>query len=208
MSSSEESDEALAAASQAGSITAFETLVRRYQPRILRFLENQLGNHEDARDITQQAFLQAYRSLARFKLGSPFAPWLFAIARYQGIDFLRHRGSRRDLDQRFAQEAESKDVPDPATLLDINERIEQRWQWVRQHLDQRSYQILWLHLQEEMEIRDIAEVMKLTRSHVKVLLFRARRTLRGQFESENVPTNTTSSVQVSKSIPHPNSPQR
>jgi len=185
MPTMEESDEALVAACLAGSAGAFETLVRRYQPRVLRFLESQLGNREDARDVTQRAFLQAYGSLARFKAGSRFSPWLFAIARHQGIDHLRHTGARRDLNRRLADNAEAATAIDPAAVLDAREGVEERWRWVRGHLDERSFQILWLQIQEEMETGDIARVMKLTRSHVKVLLFRARKTLRRHFDAES-----------------------
>lgn len=181
----DDSDETLVAASLEGSTAAFETLVRRYQPRVLRFLEHQLGNREDARDVTQRVFVHAYESLARFKPGACLAPWLFAIARFQGIDQLRHIGARRDLGKRFADHADATvAAPDPASLLDAREGIEQRWRWVRDHLDERSFQVLWLLIQEEMDTHDIARVMKLTRSHVKVLLFRARKSLRGRFDAE------------------------
>lgn len=203
----EENDETLVAASLAGSTGAFETLVRRYQPRVLRFLENQLGNHEDARDCTQRVFLHAYESLARFKPGLRFAPWLFAIARFQGIDQLRHTGARRDLTKRFTNHEDvSSSSPDPASLLDAREGIEQRWHWVRDHLDDRSFQILWLLIQEEMDTRDIARVMKLTRSHVKVLLFRARKTLRRQFDAETARAEHRTSIPIPTPDPDSRSP--
>jgi len=181
----EGSDEELAAQSRAGSTAAFEALVRRYQPRLLRFLEKQVGNREDARDITQRSFLQAYAGLARFKPGRPFAPWLFHIARCEGIDFLRHIRARRCLHERFGEESVHQSDSNPAARLDEEERVGERWRWIRTRLDARSFEILWLHIQEEMEIRDIASVVGLTGGHVKVLLFRSRSSLRRHFDSEN-----------------------
>jgi RNA polymerase sigma-70 factor, ECF subfamily len=178
-------DEDLVAKCQAGSSAAYETLVRRYQPRLLRFLEAQLGNREDARDITQRSFIQAHASLSRFKPGRRFAPWLFAIARSEGVDFLRHLGARRRLWERMEDEPEPSPVPDPASQLDERERVEERWCWIRARLDARSSEILWLQIQEEMNPGEISRVMGLTRSHVKVLLFRARSALRRHLELEN-----------------------
>jgi RNA polymerase sigma-70 factor, ECF subfamily len=178
-------DEDLVAKCQAGSTAAFEALVRRYQPRLLRFLEGQLGNREDARDITQRSFIQAHASLSRFKPGRRFAPWLFAIARSESIDFLRHVGARQRLSARLEDEPEPSPVSNPASQLDERERVEERWRWIRARLDARSSEILWLHIQEEMDPGGIARVTGLTRSHVKVLLFRARAALRRQLELEN-----------------------
>ena len=199
----EDSDEELVAQSRAGSTAAFEALVRRYQPRLLRFLEKQVGDREDARDITQRSLLQAYAGLARFKPGRPFAPWLFHIARCEGIDYLRHIRARRSLHERFSEEDARQPDSNPAARLDEEERVGERWRWIRSHLDARSFEILWLHIQEEMEIRDIARVVGLTSGHVKVLLFRSRSYLRRHFDSENTPLFTELTLPPDSQMPHP-----
>jgi RNA polymerase sigma-70 factor (ECF subfamily) len=172
-----ESDEGLLVRCQRGSLRAFELLVLRYQPRVLRFHEKQLGDREDAKDVTQRTFLQVHASLGRFKPGLRFAPWLFTIARRQGIDFLRQMGSRRRVHEQLLSEPEPVTGADPQTLLGQREEVDAIWRWIWKNLDQRSAELLWLRIQEELDLPEIAMVMKLTRSHVKVLLHRARRSL-------------------------------
>ena len=172
-----ESDEDLLARCQLGSLRAFELLLLRYQPRVLRFHEKQLGDREDAKDVTQRTFLQIHASLGRFKPGHRFAPWLFTIARRQGIDFLRQVGSRRRVHEQLLSEPEPGAGADPQTLLGQREEVDAIWRWIWRNLDQRSAEILWLRIQEELDLSEIATVMMLTHSHVKVLLHRARKSL-------------------------------
>lgn len=199
----EESDEDLVVYCQQGSHPAFATLVTRYQPRLLRFLEKQLGNRQDAEDVTQRTFLQAHGSLGRFKSGFRFAPWIFTIARRQGIDFLRQAGSRRKLQERLRAEPAPETDADPSQLLGQLEGVDELWRQIWHRLDSRSCEILWLRVQEEMELSEIAEVMKLTRSHVKVILHRARKSLLKTFGDtpSDSSTNPTSPSPQSISTP-------
>ncbi|MBI4775322.1 MAG: RNA polymerase sigma factor [Deltaproteobacteria bacterium] len=59
---------------------AFETLIRKYQKEIYYFVLRIVGNEEDAKDIAQMAFVNAFRSLGRFKRQSKFKTWLYKIA--------------------------------------------------------------------------------------------------------------------------------
>lgn len=172
----EPEDEELVSRSQQGDMDAFECLVRRYQPRIQRFMENQISNREDARDMTQQTFIKAYGSLSKFRNGLRFTPWIFTIARRQSIDFLRSLGaSKNDATRYEAQDIEIDE--DPSKLLSSAEHCRQIWSWVRSLVDQRSYHVLWLRVQEEMSIKEISQVMGMSRTHIKVLLHRTRKNL-------------------------------
>src|SRR5580692_2625739 len=83
------SDEELARQSQAGSLVAFEELVRRYERRIYGFIFQSCRRHADARELTQDAFVRAYQAIAQFDSRRAFAPWLFTIARRKCIDHFR-----------------------------------------------------------------------------------------------------------------------
>ena len=74
-----------------GDEQAFATLVRRYQRRLVGFLAQLVGDVELARDLTQEAFVRAWRALARFDPRYRFSTWLFRIAHNLGIDQLRRR---------------------------------------------------------------------------------------------------------------------
>lgn len=63
-----------------GETAAFDLLVRRYQETIFRLAQRMTRNAEDARDLTQEAFVQAYRSLGGFQGQSAFSTWLYRIA--------------------------------------------------------------------------------------------------------------------------------
>jgi len=173
----DESDEELVAQCQEGSTRAFETLLYRYQPRVLRFIERQIGDLVDARDVTQRTFLQVHDSLSRFRSGNRFSPWLFTIARRQGIDFLRQAGSRRRVHEQLVAEPSPDGEADPHKKLTQQEEVEAIWHWIRINLDERSAEILWLRIQENLDFSEIAKVTKLTKSNVKVLLHRARKSL-------------------------------
>lgn len=179
----EESDEELIALCLKGSPRAFESLLHRYQPRVLRFVEQQIGNLEDARDVTQRTFLQVHGSLSRFRPGSRFAPWLFTIARRQGIDFLRQAGSFKRAHNQLLEEPKTDETSNPQELLSQQESVDEIWSWIRANLDERSSEILWLRIQEALSLAEIAKVTKLSQSNVKILLHRARKSLIETFPS-------------------------
>lgn len=73
-------DDALVAASVDGRPGAFDCLVVRHERGVYRLCYRFAGNHEDAADLAQDAFLRAYRALGRFKRESSFGTWLYRIA--------------------------------------------------------------------------------------------------------------------------------
>ena len=88
--------------SREGEGEAFSTLVRKYQRRLFRMAYGMLGNTEDAEDVTQEAWIKAYRSLDGFREGSGFYTWLYRITYNLCIDFRRRewRGVPMEYDER------------------------------------------------------------------------------------------------------------
>src|SRR6202142_1222602 len=82
---------ALVAAAKGGDITAFETLVGRYERKIFRLAQNITQNKEDAEDVMQEAFLKSYQHLDRFQGDSRFYTWLVRIAVNEALMKLRKR---------------------------------------------------------------------------------------------------------------------
>jgi DNA-directed RNA polymerase specialized sigma24 family protein len=76
---------------QGGDRMAFEELIRRHDREILRLAFHMLGNREEAREVFQETFLKAYRSLNRFRFESSFYTWIYRIATNVGLDHLRKR---------------------------------------------------------------------------------------------------------------------
>src|SRR5438270_2431227 len=100
----EDSDERALIASARADPAAFGTLYERHVDRIYAYLRTRTRSPEDAADLTQHAFLQALRSLPRYRVRSlPFAAWLFRMARNAAINF--HRDRRATVAWEFLPEA-------------------------------------------------------------------------------------------------------
>ena len=195
------SDEQLARESQAGSLDAFEELVSRYEHRVYGFVLRTCSNGPDAREITQDTFVKAYEALAQYDAAKAFAPWLFTIARRKCID--RHRASPS------AEAAPIPDMPDlddPSELLARKEESGAVWENARRLLPEIQFQALWLRYAEEMNVQQIAQVLHKTRTHVKVLLFRARRRLIDELQEREIIGAPASSGVLHQGIAHGHAP--
>ena len=165
-------DEILAQEACQGALEAFDELVRRYQHRIYGFVLQSISNPADASEVTQDVFLRAFSALHQFHSGKVFSAWLFAIARNKTIDHLRSRTTVPD-----DPATEPDDNYDPSELLARQEDQSQIWGRARQLLPDLHFQCLWLRYVEDLDVAQIATVLGKTKTHVKVLLFRARRLL-------------------------------
>src|SRR4051812_32356741 len=92
-------DASLIAATLSGETAAFGQLVTRYQDRLYNSLVRVLNSSEDAADIVQDAFLQAYRKLGSFRGGSAFYTWLYRIAFNLAMSQMRRGHKEGSLDQ-------------------------------------------------------------------------------------------------------------
>jgi RNA polymerase sigma-70 factor (ECF subfamily) len=176
------SDEELARQSQAGSFGAFEELVFRYEGRIYGFVFNSCRNAADAREITQDAFVRAFQAIAQFDSRQAFASWLFTIARRKCID--RQRSAPPVSDELVPDQL---DPNDPAEALAQQEDRQGLWDLACRRLPLVQFQALWLRYVEDMPVAEIAVVLRRTKTHVKVLLFRARTALGRELKAAQVP---------------------
>ena len=80
-----------------GDLPAYDELIQIFQERIYATTYNMTSNHEDAHDLTQEAFIKAYRSLHTFKGKSSFYTWIYRIAVNRTINFLKKRNRRVNL---------------------------------------------------------------------------------------------------------------
>ena len=186
------SDVHLAVQAQHGDLAAFDALVHRHYGRIWQFLHACCGDPHTAADLTQETFLIAYRQLHRYDPQRPWLPWLYSVARNKWVDHLRRQSRRAST---VGQEAI---VHTPAA--DDSQRrelLEDLWHWASQHLTPQQFQVLWLRYVEDLSVAEIARALRLTQVHVKVLLFRARRTLARQW----LPAQETGRAEVPSPAP-------
>ena len=106
-----EPDPQTVARARAGDTDAFERLVRAHQADVYRLALHLVRDPETAEDVTQDAFLLAYRSLGRFRGQAKFSTWLYRIARNCAVDAIRGRERRRRLERQIPPETS---VPDPS----------------------------------------------------------------------------------------------
>jgi RNA polymerase sigma-70 factor (ECF subfamily) len=82
-----------------GDLAAFEELVRSHQADVYRLALHLVRDRPTAEDVTQEAFIHAFRSLGRFRGQSKFSTWLFRITRNCAVDAIRRRERQRRRDQ-------------------------------------------------------------------------------------------------------------
>ena len=165
-------DADLVRAAAGGDVPAFEKLVQRHHRRVFSFVLQMTRHREDAEDLTQQAFVKAFRHIRRADPARPIINWLFTIARRTALNHFR---SVRKWE--FVPADVVSDQPSPDRQLEQQERMENVWARARRVLSQREFEVLWLRFAEEMSTKETARITGLTQIHVKVLVHRARRQL-------------------------------
>lgn len=179
-----EDEPVLVAAAQAGDITAFETLVGRYERKILRLAQNITQNREDAEDVMQEAFLKAYEHLSGFQGNSRFYTWLVRIAVNQALMKLR---KRRPNVVSIDEEVNTGEDLIPREIEDWGPSPEDRYKQtelsdilseVIGDLDPSFRIVFQLRDIEELSTEETAEALGLSVPAVKSRLLRARLKLR------------------------------
>ncbi len=171
----EASDNHLIARTLAGETEAFSILVRRWERPIYSLTLRMLGRDEDARDACQEAFLAAFRNLAKFRGDAKFSSWMYRIALNACHTRLRSgNGISYSLDQED-EHGRRMDVADTKleSLPDQLQRNEQT-QIVRralQALPPEMRQVIVMKEYEEMTFAEIAEVLGIPTSTVKSRLY-------------------------------------
>jgi RNA polymerase sigma-70 factor (ECF subfamily) len=155
-----------------GSSAAAREIVRLHHRRIFSFLRQMTHQHQDAEDITQETFIKAFKSLHRFDTSRPLANWLFTIARRTALNHFRSSRPWVTIPEETPSES-----PSPAAQVEEHDQVDDLWAQARRRLPRREYDVLWLRFGENLSTEETAQVMGLTKVHVKILVFRARRRL-------------------------------
>jgi RNA polymerase sigma-70 factor (ECF subfamily) len=183
-----EDEPVLVAAAQAGDISAFETLVSRYERKIFRLAQNITQNREDAEDVMQEAFLKAYEHLAGFQGNSRFYTWLVRIAVNQALMKLR---KRRPNQVSIDEEVNTGEDLIPREIEDWGPSPEDRYKQTEMSdilsstiadLDPPFRIVFQLRDIEELSTEETAEALGLSVPAVKSRLLRARLKLRQKLD--------------------------
>ena len=166
-------DVALARQWQAGDAAAGSVLIDRHLARLRAFLATRCGNPVEADDLAQEIFLAICRSIGAYNEQLPFTGWLYGIARKKLADFWR----RNHLPESFYPQHEAIEYRSPADIHQQAESAADAWKEVFARLPEAQASALWLRVQEELSLEEIASTLEVSVANAKVLLFRARQTL-------------------------------
>lgn len=177
-------EQELVAAAQGGDPDAFAQLVEANQAKVYNLAYRMTGNPEDAADLTQEAFLNAWRGLARFGGQSAFSTWLYRLTSNACIDFLRRQSRREALSMTVeapGEESRQAELPDarwsPERELERREaRLALEAGLASLSPDHR--QVLLLREVEGLSYSEIAQCLSLEEGTVKSRIARARLALR------------------------------
>lgn len=184
---------------QAGDAEAFEKLMLAHEKAVFNLALRMTENREDAEDVSQEAFLKAYRSLSDFRGESKFSVWLYRIVSNVCLDFLR-RKRRRPSASLTVEDDEGEEVPwDVPDERYTPERLLERkltQEAVRKGLaalPENQRKILLLREIKGLSYEEIGEVLDLDPGTVKSRIFRARKRLCAFLEQDgNIPDSYTS----------------
>ncbi len=169
----------------AGHSAAFGQLVRKYQDRLYNTVVHVAGNAEDARDIVQDAFVQAFVKLDTFRGKSAFYTWLYRIAFNVAATHLRRKRSTVSVEQAReggGLEPMANDDNDPTARLEQKERQRQVREAIAQ-LDEEHRAVIVLREIDGCCYETIAEILELPVGTVRSRLHRARLQLREQLKA-------------------------
>jgi len=186
VSSTREYDLLLVAKAQAGDLDAFDSLTVKYRQRLLSVIYNMTSNREDAADLTQEAFLKAFRSIGRFKGKSSFFTWLYRIGVNVTLSHLQKNKSRRfysfeNLSEEVNQEtafevlASRSKTDRPTMLNELQEKLNE----ALQKLSNKHRTIVVLFEIEGLSHKQISEIMKCSEGTVRSRLHYAKQQLQG-----------------------------
>lgn len=174
--------------SKGGDLEAFEQLVMMYQKQIYNLGYRMMGNEEDASDMTQEAFLKAFKSIKKFNLKSSFGTWLYRIAVNLCIDELRKRKRVRLYPIAHNDNAEDRGQQVVADCGDLPEEvIEKNEVRVKVHrainrLPEHHRTMIVLKDIQGRSYQEIADMLGINMGTVKSRISRARASLKEELD--------------------------
>ncbi len=170
-----------------GEESAFRELVETYRQMVFRVCLGVLQNAADADDVTQEVFIEVFRSVQKFHSRSKISTWLYRIALNKSLNHLRdNRKHKRSLqlDSQIMEEVPPAPVRDnPLEVLQEKEKRKILKKAVNA-LPERQKKAFVLSKYEDLPNKEIAEIMKISVSSVESLLFRAKQNLQKNILAE------------------------
>jgi RNA polymerase sigma factor (sigma-70 family) len=167
-----------------GNASAYKELVSQYSGKVFNTSIGILQNAEDAEDITQEVFIEVFKSVHAFKGESKLSTWIYRITVIKALEFLRKKKRKKRfaiVQSLFGMESvlPETDMPHfyhPGVQLENKERSAILFKAIEQLVDKQKTAFI-LHKVEGLSYAEVAEIMKTTVPSVESLLFRAKQNL-------------------------------
>ena len=181
-----QSDAAIMLRAATGDEASFNFLVVKYHRPMIHFLFRMVHNQAVAEELTQEVFLRVYRAREGYRAEARFTTWLYRIATNLAVNHARDTRHERTAQTVYldAPDEETGTTPDLADDdISAEEKMlrDERTKAIRKHVDdlpERQRVAVLMHKYQGMDYKQIGEVLKLSESATKSLLFRAYQTLR------------------------------
>ncbi len=182
----ERTDAEIMLAVAAGDEAGYNYLVGKYHRQIIHFLFRMVRNEAIAEELAQEVFLRVYRSRESYRAEAKFSTWLYRIATNLAVNHARDTKYERtaqtlELDAPDTESGSTPEVADDDPNIEQRMLREERMAAIRAQvaaLPERQRMAVLMHKYQEMDYRQIGDVLKLSESATKSLLFRAYQTLR------------------------------
>ena len=175
-------DEEIAILVQRGDIESFRVLVERYEPKLTRYAKRFLFAADDAKDLLQEIFIKAYVNIKSFDAERRFSPWIYRIAHNEFVNALKKKTKERDT---FSLSLFDFDVflPHPIAKETAEEGVvRHELKAVLEHslekISPKYREPLTLYYFDDMDYREIAQILRVPVSTVGVRLQRGKTLLR------------------------------
>jgi len=178
---SPEEEKAIIRSVQMGDAAAFEDLVNAYKQKAYYVALGFVGNHEDALDLSQDAFVKAFKAIKTFDLNSPFFPWFYKIIKNHCLNYIKknqrvRNDSLEELEEEtFAQFEDER--PGPRDVYADSETRHQLWRAIDRLKPDFREIIIMKHF-HNLSYKEIAEALNIPIGTVMSRLFNARQELR------------------------------
>jgi RNA polymerase sigma-70 factor, ECF subfamily len=180
------SDAAIMLRVAAGDEAGFNFLVQKYHRSMINFLFRMVHSQAVAEELAQEVFLRVYRSRESYRADAKFTTWLYRIATNLAVNHARDTKHERAaqnvyLDQPDEESGTTPEVADDRPTVEQSLLKDERMAAIRKHvmaLPERQRTAVLMHKYQGLDYRQIGEVLKLSESATKSLLFRAYQTLR------------------------------
>ena len=176
------SDETLVARAVAGSNSAWNKLVKRYEKRVYNYALRMVGHPDDAFDVMQEVFIGVHRNLAGFRGDAAFTSWLFRIANFRCTDYLRRKRPHDEFDERTMVTDASIGPEDATFATHANQQIAA----ALGTLPEEQRQVVELKFFQHFTFEDIAGQLGISPNTAKTRLYSALRKLREANELEGL----------------------